>query len=51
MDKKSVKEVEQACDEASREHVLWLLGRDPAAEQRELEEIVSRVKASRTGKN
>jgi len=42
MDGKSVKEVRQACDDACRERVLFLLGRDPVAEEAQFQEIVQR---------
>jgi hypothetical protein len=43
---KTLKEIQKECDEACREHVLWLLGRDEVKERRELEELVARIKTS-----
>jgi hypothetical protein len=39
MTQEELQQVREECDRASYEHVMWLLGRDPVAEQRELQEI------------
>ena len=39
---KSLEVVRQECDDACRERVLFLLGRDPVAEEAQFQEIVER---------
>lgn len=41
MTQEELQQVREECDRASYEHVMWLLGRDQAAEERELQEIAN----------